>query len=162
MTFPPRRSVRVAQEHCLPLILPCSQSTSIQSNPALAIALERCVPGSICQAPKETPFPLFSAARRVLAFCITDAMFGDALKSCRLDDDMSYTTLSVRMDEYIALTMLGETLKHRWFIRSDLEKHGIIRVLILAYLLIVFAQETAQSLMFTRVFNNRHREKNYT
>jgi len=55
-------------------MLPCSQSTRIQSNPALAIVLDRCDPGSICQAPNVKPLPLLSAARSVLAFCITDAM----------------------------------------------------------------------------------------
>jgi len=46
----------------------------IQSYPDLAIALERCVPGSICHAPKEVPAPVFRAFKRVLEFFRTLAM----------------------------------------------------------------------------------------
>ena len=46
----------------------------IQSKPARAIVRDRCVPGSICHAPKERPEPVPSAFRKVFAFLITAAI----------------------------------------------------------------------------------------
>jgi hypothetical protein len=46
----------------------------IQSNPLLAMDLDRWVPGSICQAPKDKPLPLNNAPRSLLELFMTDAM----------------------------------------------------------------------------------------
>lgn len=50
----------------LPAILPCSVSMQTQSKPQRAIVLDKCEPGSICQAPKDRPLPVNSALRRAL------------------------------------------------------------------------------------------------
>ena len=55
----------------LPSILPCSVSTTTQSNPHLAIVLAWLLPGSICHAPKVSPEPVCKALRSRLAACIT-------------------------------------------------------------------------------------------
>jgi hypothetical protein len=47
----PRGEVGSTGADCLPSILPCSQSTMIQSAPDLARTLETLAPGSICQNP---------------------------------------------------------------------------------------------------------------
>lgn len=41
------------------------------------MVLERCDPGSICQAPKERPEPVLSARCKVLAFFIVAAIVVD-------------------------------------------------------------------------------------
>lgn len=55
-------------------MLPCSVSMQIQSKPHLAMVLDRCVPGSICHAPNDSPLPVCSAWRRVFAFFIICAI----------------------------------------------------------------------------------------
>src|SRR2546421_12413660 len=58
----------------IPATFPCSQSTQTQSNPALAITLDKLPPGSICQAPKEAPEFMRKAFCNRFAFFMMEAM----------------------------------------------------------------------------------------
>ena len=55
-------------------MLPCSVSMQTQSKPHRAMVLDKCVPGSICQAPKDKPEPVNSALRKALELFMTCAI----------------------------------------------------------------------------------------
>lgn len=74
----------------IPATFPCSQSTQTQSNPALAITLDKLPPGSICQAPKDAPDSVRKAFCSRFAFFMMEAM----TREVRLNQEQSLTATS--------------------------------------------------------------------